>query len=103
MKIFACIFLLVIHFILLGENLLVVGAVVEHEVGHHKAGDLLVLAELYQQVAHHLKHLALPAVSLGPQLLLLQVTDAAVWTSVQMPAYTHILCATLYDIRCIAD
>ena len=82
MEILRCILLNIVHLVLLGQDFLVVGAVVEHEVGHHKAGDLLVLAELYQQVAHHLKHLALPAVSLGPQLLLLQVTDAAVWTSV---------------------
>ena len=85
MEILRCILLNVVHLVLLGEDFLVVGAVVEHEVGHHKAGDLSVFTELDHHVSHHLQHLTLPRLSLGSQFLFLQVADAAVWTSIEMP------------------
>ena len=83
-KIFRCILLSVVHLVLLGEYFLVVGTVVEHQVGDHKAGHLLVFAELDEHIAHHLQHLTLPRLSLGSQFLFLQVADAAVWSSIQM-------------------
>ena len=57
----------------------------EEEVGDHKAGHLLVFTELDQEISQHLQDFTLPDLSLGSQLLLLQVTDAAVWASIQMP------------------
>ena len=85
MEILRCILLSIVHLVLLGENLLVVRAVVEHEVGDDKAGDLLVFTELDDHVPHHLQHLTLPGFSLGSQFLFLQVANAAVWTSIEMP------------------
>ena len=84
-KIFRRILLSIVHLVLLGEYLLVVRAVVEHEVGDHKAGQLLLFTEVDQHITQHLQNLTLPGLSLGPQLLFLQVSDAAVWTSIEMP------------------
>ena len=57
----------------------------EHEVGDHKAGDLFLFTEVDQHISQHLQHLTLSRLRLGPQFLLLQVSDAAVRTSIEMP------------------
>ena len=88
MEIFFGVVFCIIHLILFGENLLVVGAVVVDKVRHDKAWDLLMFTEMYQLVPHDLQHLPGPAVCFGPELDVLQLTDTAVWTSVQMPADT---------------
>ena len=85
MKIFRCVLLSIIHLVLFGQYFLVVGAVVEHEVRDDKAGHLLLFTEMDQKIASHLQDLSLPRVSFGSQFLLLQVADAAVWASIQMP------------------
>ena len=85
MEIFRCILVSIVHLILLGKDFLVVGAVVEHEVRDHKAGHLLVFTEMDQHIPHNLQRLLLPSLSLGSELLLLKVADAAVWASIQMP------------------
>ena len=85
MEIFRCILVSIVHLILLGKDFLVVGTVVEHQVGDDKAGHLLVFAEMDHHVSHHLQHLSLPRLRLGPQFLLLQVADAAIRASIQMP------------------
>ena len=85
MEIFRCILVSIVHLILLGKDFLVVGTVVEHQVGDDKAGHLLVFTEMDQHIPHHLQHLTLSRLSLGSQFLFLQVADAAVWASIQMP------------------
>ena len=85
MEIFRCILVSIVHLILLGKDFLVVGTVVEHQVGDDKAGHLLVFAEMDHHVSHHLQHLTLPRLGLGSQFLFLQVANAAVWTSIEMP------------------